>query len=183
MGPPPDSFDILPRAFDPAGDELSGEDLSGQQEVVILLQTRERLFKVAWRRLERCCFLGRQRVQIAVERTQSQLRGVKPTPDPVHAGHHHRRVRKVRVARGIRRTQLNAPLRRTTYSLRAPTRSEVAEAQPTRVRIVEVGHGVGVADLVDAMAVPELKAEWFEALNGLKPGDALTPGQKVKVVK
>lgn len=79
--------------------------------------------------------------------------------------------------------RLNGPLRRTTYSLRTPTRTEIAKAQPYRVRVIEVGHGVSIEDLIDAMAVPELKAEWFEALNGLKAGDALTPGQKVKVVK
>jgi predicted Zn-dependent protease len=33
------------------------------------------------------------------------------------------------------------------------------------------------------MAVPKFKAEWFEALNDIKPNDKLTPGQKVKVIK
>jgi hypothetical protein len=37
--------------------------------------------------------------------------------------------------------------------------------------------------MIDAMVIPDLKAEWFEALNGLKADDALTPGQKVKVIK
>lgn len=79
--------------------------------------------------------------------------------------------------------RLNGPLRKTTYSLRAPTRNELAKAKPYRVRVIEVGRGVSVNDLIKSMAVPELKAEWFEALNGIKPGDTLTPGQKVKVVK
>lgn len=79
--------------------------------------------------------------------------------------------------------RLSEPLRRTTYSFRAPTKGELAEAQPTAVRVVTVGPGVGVQDLIDTMAVPDMKAEWFEALNNLKPGDALKPGQKVKVVK
>ena len=77
----------------------------------------------------------------------------------------------------------NDALRRTTYSLRPPTQAEIADAQPTRVRVTEVGSGITVADLVDTMAVEEFKAEWFESLNGLKPEDPLTPGQKVKVLK
>lgn len=79
--------------------------------------------------------------------------------------------------------RLNGPLRETTYSLRAPTPKELEKAQPYRVRVIEVGGGVGVNDLIKSMAIGELKAEWFEALNGIKPGDALVPGQKVKVVK
>ncbi len=79
--------------------------------------------------------------------------------------------------------RLSEPLRRTTYSLRAPTSAEIANAQPHHVRVIEVGPGVSVEDLIAAMAVDEMKAEWFEALNDLRPGDALTPGQKVKVVK
>lgn len=79
--------------------------------------------------------------------------------------------------------RLNEPLRETTYSLRAPTAKELANAQPYRVRVIEVGGGVSVTDLIDAMAVPEMKAEWFEALNGIKPDDTLVPGQKIKVVK
>lgn len=78
---------------------------------------------------------------------------------------------------------LNEALRRTTYSFRAPTRAELAEAQPYRVRVVEVGRGVTVEDLINSMAVPEMRADWFQALNGLKPGDPLHAGQKVKVVR
>jgi len=77
----------------------------------------------------------------------------------------------------------NEPLRRTTYSLRKPSQAELADAQPYRIRVINVGAGVTVQNLIDTMAVPELKAEWFEALNNLKPGDPLTRGQKVKVVK
>jgi hypothetical protein len=35
---------------------------------------------------------------------------------------------------------------------------------------------------VRRLAVDELPQEQFELLNGLDPGDALTPGQKVKLV-
>lgn len=79
--------------------------------------------------------------------------------------------------------RLSEALRRTTYSLRAPTPAEVAEADAYRVRVIDVGPGVRVADLIDAMAIDDMKAEWFEALNNLKPDAALTPGQRVKVIK
>ena len=79
--------------------------------------------------------------------------------------------------------RLNEGLRRTTYSLRALTRAERAEANPWRVRVVEVGPGVTVDDMIATMAVDKLKAEWFEALNNIKPGDSLTQGTKIKVVK
>lgn len=74
-------------------------------------------------------------------------------------------------------------LRRTTYSLRAPTKAELASAQPWKVRVITLGKGATYQSLVDRMAVPEMKAEWFTALNGIGPDDPLIPGQKVKVVK
>ena len=80
-------------------------------------------------------------------------------------------------------TEMNVPLRETTYSFRAPTAAEVAAAQPYRVRVIEVGRGVTSADLVASMAVEDMKSEWFEALNGIQPDEAVQPGQKVKVVK
>lgn len=79
--------------------------------------------------------------------------------------------------------RLSEALRRTTYSLRAPTKSEIANAQAYRVRVVTVGRGVSVADMVNTMIIPDLKADWFEALNNLRPGDTLVTGQKIKVIK
>ena len=79
--------------------------------------------------------------------------------------------------------RLNEPLRRTTYSLRAPTQAEIKAAQPYRIRIITAGKGVQVADLIASMAISDMKSEWFEAMNGLRAGDAVKPGQKVKVVK
>lgn len=78
---------------------------------------------------------------------------------------------------------LGLPLRQTTYSFRAPTPRELAAAQPYRVRVVEVGRGVTVQDLIAAMALEDMKAEWFEALNGIAPGGVVHAGQKVKIIK
>lgn len=78
---------------------------------------------------------------------------------------------------------LGLPLRETTYSFRAPTPRELAAAQPYRVRVVEVGRGVTTQDLIASMALSDLKAEWFESLNGIAPDDAVQAGQKVKIIK
>ena len=78
---------------------------------------------------------------------------------------------------------LNVPLRETTYSFRAPTAQELAAAQPYRVRVVEVGRGVGTQDLIASMVLSDMQAEWFEALNGIAPDGVVRAGQKVKIVK
>jgi len=80
-------------------------------------------------------------------------------------------------------TRLNEGLRRTTYSLRPPTRAELRKAKPWRVRVVEIGPGVTTADMIATMAMDDMKAEWFQALNNIKPGDTLTQGSKIKVIK
>lgn len=81
-------------------------------------------------------------------------------------------------------SRLSEDFRRTTYSFRKPTAAEIDAAKAYRVRVVQVGNGVKTQDLIDTMMVQDdMKAEWFEALNGIKPTDALTPGQKVKVVR
>jgi len=80
-------------------------------------------------------------------------------------------------------TRLNKPLRRTTYSFRQPTPKELTTAVGLHVQVVEVGPGVTVEDLINTMAVKTMKAKWFAALNGIKRGDTLSPGTKVKVIK
>jgi len=81
------------------------------------------------------------------------------------------------------KAKLNEPLRRTTYSLKAPNRRELAMAKSWRVRVVNVGSRVTYDDLVSSMAMDEMKAEWFQVLNNIKPGDPLPRGQRIKVIK
>ncbi|MBL4748864.1 MAG: M48 family metalloprotease [Magnetovibrio sp.] len=82
-----------------------------------------------------------------------------------------------------RQSALNEPLRTTTYSLREPTANELASAQSLRVRVVTIGPNVTYDDLVKSMAVDNLKAEWFMALNNLKPADPLPIGRRIKIIK
>ena len=81
------------------------------------------------------------------------------------------------------KTKLNEPLRRTTYSLRAPNRKELAMAKSWRVRVVNVGAHVTYDDLVKSMAMDDMKAEWFEVLNNIKADVPLPRGLRLKVIK
>lgn len=60
--------------------------------------------------------------------------------------------------------------------------AERAEARPKRIRIVTVKPGDTAASLAAGMAVADHPRERFEALNGLQPGDALRPGDRVKII-
>jgi len=82
-----------------------------------------------------------------------------------------------------KQSEMNEPLRQTTYSLRTPSRSEIAKAKSWRIRVVKVNPGVTYEDMVNSMAVDEMKAEWFEAINNLKPEDPLPRGGRIKVVR
>jgi len=81
------------------------------------------------------------------------------------------------------RERLNEPLRKTTYSLREPTAKELSTAKSWRVRVIKIGPNVTYQNLVNSMAVKDMKAEWFEALNNLNPDSPLRQGQRIKVIK
>ena len=66
-------------------------------------------------------------------------------------------------------------------SLHRLTAAERAEARPRRIRVVAVRPGDTVASLAQRMATDHPR-ERFEAINGLQPGDALHPGDRVKIV-
>jgi len=61
-----------------------------------------------------------------------------------------------------------------------------AEATPqsaSHLRVITAAAGDTVQSLAQHMAVKENKVEWFRVLNGLEPGDAVKPGDKMKVVE
>ncbi len=60
--------------------------------------------------------------------------------------------------------------------------SEAAAIKPRRVRVVTVQPGDTVESLAARMAYSTLKLERFRALNALSVGEALRPGQKVKLI-
>ena len=67
-------------------------------------------------------------------------------------------------------------------SLRRISPSEAAAIRPRVIDVVTVRGGDSVASLASRMAYRDFRVERFRSLNGLAPGAALAPGQKVKLV-
>ncbi len=79
-------------------------------------------------------------------------------------------------------SQLTPVFRRTAMSFRPLSAAEAAAARPQRIRVVTVGAGDTVQSLSRRMATPDFDLERFLVMNGLAPGQALLPGDKVKIV-
>lgn len=67
-------------------------------------------------------------------------------------------------------------------SVRRLSASEAAQIRPRRIDVVTVGAGDTVARLAARMAYPNYQQERFLVLNGLQSNQALTRGQRVKIV-
>lgn len=79
--------------------------------------------------------------------------------------------------------KFNEAFRRATYSFRALGEAEARAAEPLRIRIVTVRPGDTQESLARRMATQdEFDLERFRIYNGLKPGEALAPGRRVKIV-
>ncbi|SDG10793.1 Putative Zn-dependent protease [Limimonas halophila] len=78
--------------------------------------------------------------------------------------------------------RFNEDFRRTTHSFRKLTDAEAAELKPKRIQVHTVREGETVESLAERMPYPDFKLERFRVLNGLQPGDTLSPGEKVKLV-
>lgn len=79
--------------------------------------------------------------------------------------------------------RLAEPLQRTTYSFRRLTEAEAAAIKPYRIRIHTVRAGDTVESLAAAMPFADHAADRFRVLNGLRAGEGLRPGEKVKTVE
>jgi predicted Zn-dependent protease len=62
------------------------------------------------------------------------------------------------------------------------TQSEIEQAKPLRLRIVTVTPGDSTERMAGRMPLVDRPLERFLILNGLNQGDALTAGEKVKIV-
>ena len=67
-------------------------------------------------------------------------------------------------------------------SFRRMTLAEIRLAKPHRVKVVTVAPRDTPERLARRMAVTDRQVERFRVLNGLNPGDKLTPGEQVKIV-
>jgi predicted Zn-dependent protease len=71
---------------------------------------------------------------------------------------------------------------RAAQSFRRLNRAERAQLRPFRLKIVTVAAGDTPQRLAARMPLGESSLDWFNTLNGLEPGAALQPGQRVKTV-
>jgi predicted Zn-dependent protease len=78
--------------------------------------------------------------------------------------------------------QLDAGFQSTSASFRRLSASEAAAIRPMHIKIITAGKSDTVASLAQRMAFSDYREERFSALNGLQPGDTVTPGQRVKIV-
>lgn len=67
-------------------------------------------------------------------------------------------------------------------SMRRITAAEAGAVIPKKLQVVTVARGDTVASLARRMAYPSVQEERFLVLNALRAGEALVPGQKVKIV-
>jgi predicted Zn-dependent protease len=74
-----------------------------------------------------------------------------------------------------------AALGAAAESFRPLSRAEAAEARPLRIRTHRIGRGDDVAAMAAAMPIPAARAQ-FEVLNGLRPGERLRVGDRIKLV-
>ncbi len=72
--------------------------------------------------------------------------------------------------------------RRTVNSFHRLSAQELASLKPLRIQVVTVRPGDTVQSLAARSAFPDYKVERFMVLNGLKQGEALRPGQLIKLV-
>ncbi len=73
-------------------------------------------------------------------------------------------------------------LQRTTYSFRPLSPRQAATIKPLRLTVITAGGDDTAATLAKRMPFEKFRLEWFETLNGLRSGQALIPGSRVKIV-
>ena len=78
--------------------------------------------------------------------------------------------------------RFNEDFRRTTFSFRRLSNAEAAALKPRRIRVVTVRNGDMPDSMARRMAFDDFQLERFRVLNGLRPGEPLTPGRRVKIV-
>ena len=72
--------------------------------------------------------------------------------------------------------------RRTTFSFRRLSAAEAGALKPRRIRVVTVRSGDTPETMARRMAFDDFQVERFRVLNGLKPGEQVEIGRRVKIV-
>ncbi len=73
-------------------------------------------------------------------------------------------------------------VKRSTYSLHALSAAEKADLKPWRLRVVVASPGDTAASIAAGMPFDSYRTERFLVLNGMNPGQAVTAGQRYKIV-
>jgi predicted Zn-dependent protease len=74
------------------------------------------------------------------------------------------------------------PFRDSMQTFRRLTLNEIATAKPLRLKIHTVAPGDTAERLAQRMAIADRPLDRFLTLNGIEPGEALKPGERVKLV-
>src|SRR5690606_33253415 len=78
--------------------------------------------------------------------------------------------------------EIDRRFRNSVNTFRRLQLAEIQSARPLRIATVVVGPDDTVERLAKRMAVSDRPVERFRVLNGLEPGQKLTPGERVKIV-
>ena len=81
-----------------------------------------------------------------------------------------------------RTAALRDAYQRTTFSFRRLSAREAARVEPLTVELLRVRAGDTSAALAAGLPFDEFRTERFLVLNGLQPGEPLTPGRRVKII-
>ena len=76
----------------------------------------------------------------------------------------------------------SAPFATMYQSMARMTQAQADAIKPRKLRVVAVGKGDTIATLSARMAYSSMQTDRFVALNGVRSGDALVTGRKVKIV-
>ena len=78
--------------------------------------------------------------------------------------------------------EIDRAFRESVGTFRRMTVAESQAAKPLHIRIVTVGPNDTVERLAGRMAIADRAVERFRVLNGLSPGERVSPGDQVKLV-
>ena len=78
--------------------------------------------------------------------------------------------------------KLNVEFRRTTFSFRHISDAEAAAIRPLKIKVARVGPGDTPDSLARKMPFEKFGLRWFRVINGLRPGQGLEPGARIKTV-
>jgi len=78
--------------------------------------------------------------------------------------------------------RLNLDFRRATFSFRRISKAEADAVKALRIKVVTVKDGDTSKSLAAGFPFEAFRLRWFETLNGLRPGERLKLGMRVKIV-